>query len=107
QPCARSSHQSTTCLPWRPSVFPLERLRGLFLRTLNIPEEEAVVPHSSPYFIALGAIWAHPGLTINYNDLANNLKNFNVSDVSINNLPPLFADAEEYEKFCYAMRPTK
>ena len=81
-------------------LFFLSELRGLFLKTLNIPEEEAVVPHSSPYFIALGAIWAHSGLTINYSDLANNLKNFNVSDVSINNLPPLFADAEEYENFC-------
>ncbi|MGL5206984.1 MAG: BadF/BadG/BcrA/BcrD ATPase family protein, partial [Acidaminococcaceae bacterium] len=80
-------------------LFFLSELRELFLKTLNISETEAVVPPSSPYFIALGAIWAHSGSTTNFNDLAKNLKNFNVSDVSINNLPPLFADAEEYEIF--------
>ena len=80
-------------------LFFLSELRSLFLKTLNISEDQAIAPQSSPYFIALGAILAHPGLEINYDDLTTNLNTFNVSNVSINNLPPLFANTEEYEIF--------
>lgn len=81
-------------------LFFLSELRSLFLKTLGIPTDESIVPESSPYFIALGAVWAQSGCNIDYCELTNRLANFKVSDVSINNLPPLFKNADDYEQFC-------
>lgn len=80
-------------------LFFLSELRSLFLKTLNIPASQAAAPQSSPYFIALGAILAQPGCTIDYHDLKSRLSAFHASGISTNNLPPLFKNNDEYEKF--------
>lgn len=78
-----------------------EGLRKRFIETLNISEEEALLPEMGPYFVALGAaIYADSNNEdYTYRQIYDALKRSANTKVSHAGLPPLFNNDEEYLAF--------
>lgn len=82
---------------------PLTFQQGLkerFVDTLKLDSEHAVFPKNAEYYVALGACLYSKSLdTVSYNEVMNAFVSAGTAKNTIDSLPPLFKDKEDYEKF--------
>ena len=81
----------------------LSELRNRFTYTLNLKNDEIIVPENSQYFVAMGAALASekiakPIISKEIVNKINEIKKYTGADER-NLLPPLFLNQEEYDEF--------
>lgn len=78
----------------------LPELRGRFVATLRLRQDQVLSPEWSPYFVAIGAALAVEEEPIPYELLDEKVSKLSqLGQVSNEGLGPLFACSEEYEQF--------
>ncbi len=86
---------------------PLTFLKGLqdrFRESLDL-QENAIFPEDAQYFIAIGAAMHSVNSTAtSYDDVLRRLTDAAHAKTTIETLPPLFSNKEEYEAFLHAHR---
>ncbi|KAG9396086.1 2-hydroxyglutaryl-CoA dehydratase D-component [Carpediemonas membranifera] len=84
-------------------LFFMPILRKLFMQTLKLDAEHAIIPDDAHFFVAMGSALSVDGpnrTTIAYYDLVGRLSSILNMNVTENTrLPPLFKDEAEYEEF--------
>ncbi len=81
-------------------LYFLPQLRNAFIRTLNLTEENAVLPDSANLFAAIGAASASTKREpVTLSELIDRLETGGAIASEMNHLEPLFASAEDYARF--------
>jgi predicted CoA-substrate-specific enzyme activase len=78
----------------------LPELRRRFIKTLNLQDDQIIIPEAAHYFAAIGAALAKEQKSMPYECLhTRTLKLSTFENSMAEQLAPLFATAEEYEQF--------
>lgn len=79
----------------------LPELRKRFVETLELKDEDVIIPQNSQLFVAMGAaIASRNGEVMSFVELHDRLDHFEASiDREIKRLRPLFIDQDEYREF--------
>ncbi|KNF07945.1 hypothetical protein CLPU_11c01140 [Gottschalkia purinilytica] len=82
-------------------LYFLSELRNRFIETLEIKEEDIIIPEDSQYFVSIGAaISSKKEETILFNDIYKNLELMqNLGSESLKDIEPLVSSEEEYVQF--------
>ena len=87
-------------------LYFLKGLRGAFVRTLHLSEENAVFPEDAPCFMSIGAALHSAGVKpMNIDDIISAIEGAEGSDEVMTG-EPLFKDKEEYAAFVKRHRAT-
>ena len=75
-------------------------LRQRFVETLRLPEEDAIFPETSAYFVAMGAALHAAKLPPRgFDELLSKLEDSRAQTIFSDFMPPLFENSEEYDEF--------
>ncbi len=77
----------------------LTELRSAFVRTLDLTEEQTIVPENSHLFAAKGSAMNASGNLFSLDELLLRLKNGIILDFEVNRLEPLFKNEADYQSF--------
>lgn len=78
----------------------LPELRNTFIRTLNLTEEETILPEHSHLFAAMGAALNHdPNVVLSLKEFCHKFDKTIEITHEVQRLQPLFKDHAEYEEF--------
>lgn len=85
-------------------LYFLSELRERFKETLELKDEQVLLPENSQYYVAIGtalALLEEESSIINYNEFMNKYSDVcnKKSDAEIEKTDPLFENEKEYEKF--------
>ncbi len=79
----------------------LDTLKERFQKTLNLKEEEAIIPTNAHLFVAYGAVLSNQEeTTLTYQEMKDKIELLNTFHEEVSsNLPPLFKSKKEQEEF--------